>query len=261
MVFKETDAPDLYFSTLVAKYLGAEHHIKYFGVDEAIRAAHNTVMILNVFDPMEIRNSIPIYLGLDFCKRMGYHVVMTGDGGDELFAGYSFLLEKSLREIDEWIQNIVKTWFFSSDKLAESLEMAVRQPYTSEDVVKLALRIPIQYKVLKKNNTVIGKYVLRKIAEKYLPKEVAWRSKDPIEVGSGANILSTVFSQMVSDEEFNNLSKEVKLRNKEQAFYFKIFKALGRKVPKAKNASSACKYCGAEVSNKFCKVCGAYPAI
>jgi len=261
IVFKEAFSSDLQFSTMVAKHLGAEQHIKYFEVDEAVQAAHKVIRILEVFDPMEIRNSIPIYIGLEFCKKMGYHVVMTGDGSDELFAGYSFLFEKSLREIDEWIQNIVKTWSFSSSKLAKSLKIVVRQPYTSEDVVKLALRIPIQYKVLKKNNAVIGKYVLRKIAEKYLPKEVAWRSKDPIEVGSGANILSTIFAQMVSDEELNKLSKEVKLRNKEQAFYFKIFKTFGCDIPKAKNTSNACKYCGAEISNKFCRICGAYPAI
>lgn len=261
VVFKEAFSSDLQFSTIVAKHLGAEQHIKYFDVDEAIQAAYKVIEILKVFDPVEIRNSIPIYIGLEFCRKMGYHVVMTGDGGDELFAGYSFLLEKPLREIDEWIKNVVKTWGFSSSKLAKSLKITVRQPYTSEDVVKLALRIPIQYKVVKKDNKVIGKYILRKIAEKYLPEKVAWRSKDPIEVGSGASALNTIFAQMMSDKEFNELSKEVKLRDKEQAFYFKIFKTIGCKIPKAKDASNACKYCGAEVSNKFCRICGAYPAV
>ncbi|MHA1593590.1 MAG: asparagine synthase C-terminal domain-containing protein [Candidatus Baldrarchaeia archaeon] len=259
VIFKDAHAPDLHFSTLAAKTLGAEHHIKFFDLNEAIRAARKTIYILRTFDPVEIRNSIPILIGLEFAKKLGFRTIMTGDGGDELFAGYSFLLKMQPQEVETWIQKTVKTWSFSSNTLAKALGLTIVQPFTNKTVVNTALKIPINLKISKLNNKTIGKFILRKILESTLSPEIAWRNKDPIELGSGTSSLPQILNHMISDEEFRQLSKEVKLRSKEQALYFKIFKSLGLKIPKAKN-STPCKYCGAPTSNNFCKTCGAYPA-
>jgi asparagine synthetase B (glutamine-hydrolysing) len=43
---------------------------------------------LHSFEPMEIRNSLPIALGLLKAKELGCKIVATGDGADELFAGF-----------------------------------------------------------------------------------------------------------------------------------------------------------------------------
>ena len=45
------------------------------------------VEALKKFDPMEIRNSLPVYIGLSIFKEKGIKSVFTGDALDELF-GY-----------------------------------------------------------------------------------------------------------------------------------------------------------------------------
>jgi len=261
-VYKDADPPDLCYAVMLAKRLGAEHHIKYFGIEEAVEAAREVIRILRVFDPMEVRNSVVIYIGLRFCRDLGFEVVATGDGGDELFAGYSFLYDKPEDEVEMWIRNIVGRWSFSSVPIGRQLGVRVVQPYTHPEVVDLALRIPVKLKIARVDGRIYGKYVMRLLLERYAPRELAWRSKDPIEVGSGATRLSGVFAEMVTEEEFRSLSREVKLRDREQAYYYKVFRSLGYRVEPARDPSRACAYCGAEVAHGgFCRVCGAYPAL
>lgn len=260
--FKESEPRDFKYASMLAKQLGAEHHIKYFTVEDAIYASKETIKLLRIFDPMEIRNSIPIYIGLKFCKDLGFKRIFTGDGADELFAGYSFLYNKSSEYVESWIKEIVNKWFFSSDVIGNSLGLIVEHPYTNEKIIDLALKIPVKYKIARVNKMIYGKYILRRILERYVSKELAWRSKEPIESGSGSIMISKFFSSMISDEEFRELNREVKLRDKEQAYYYKIFKELGYKIIKSSDPSKACIYCGSEVkNNSFCNVCGAYPAI
>ncbi len=42
------------------------------------------VEALKKFDPMEIRNSLPVYIGLTIFKQKGVKSVFTGDALDEL---------------------------------------------------------------------------------------------------------------------------------------------------------------------------------
>ncbi len=99
VILSEAEGPDLEYSVSVAKELAALQHIKYFDVGEAKRAAREAIKVLRVFEPIEVRNSLAIYLGLELARDLGYSRVMTGDGADELLVGYDFLLEQPLNDI------------------------------------------------------------------------------------------------------------------------------------------------------------------
>ena len=60
-----------------------------------------------------------------------------------------------------------------TDKLSMSVGVEVRVPFLDKDLVSIANKIPSIHKI--KNNE--AKYILKKVAEKYLPKEVIYRSK------------------------------------------------------------------------------------
>jgi len=81
-----------------------------------------------------------------------------------------------------------------NDKMGMAASVEIRVPYLDMELTKFAASIPPQLK-LKGMTT---KYLLKKVAEKYLPKEVIYRSK----TGFGAPIRSwmqndTVFQQQV----------------------------------------------------------------
>jgi len=96
VAFQNALAPDVEYAVLVANRLGLKHIIHIFNHEELYDAIPAVVKTLRSFDPMEIRNSVTIHIGLETARENGICTGMTGDGCDELFAGYSFLfgLEK-----------------------------------------------------------------------------------------------------------------------------------------------------------------------
>ena len=110
-----------------------------------------------------------------------------------------------------------------------------------------------------------GKWILRKTFEKYLPKQITWREKSPMQDGSGTVGLTNLFESIIDEEKYVEkkltVEKEdnVIIRSRESMHYYEIFKkAFG--TPETKNAENACPYCKHEVKNsKFCRMCGAFP--
>ena len=252
---------DLPYAKKVANHFRLKHVIANFSLDEARKASEEVISVLKVFDPMEVRNSIPILIGLKVAKSEGVKSVATGDGGDELFGGYPWLFHLSQEQLHEWIKNVVKTWHFSSKPLGDYLNLEVLQPFTDPDIVEIASKISPSLKVVEINGKKIGKWILRKAFEDIVPKNVIWRNKSPIEVGSGSTKLSHDFAQLISGEEYNLLGEQVKLRSKEHAYYFKIYKRVVGEIPPPKAGEKKCPACGAGVPSciKFCRICGKYP--
>ncbi|MBS7655591.1 asparagine synthase [Candidatus Bathyarchaeota archaeon] len=252
-------APDLKYARIIANHLKLQNFIKVFNLKEAVKAAAQVIKIVKSFDPMEVRNDIPLYMALKHAKKYGLKSVITGDGGDELFAGYPFLFKLKSYEVDKWIKNVINHWFFAAKPIGENLKIKVLQPFLDERIIKLALKIPSKLKITKRKGVTYGKYILRKAFENLLPAEIIWRDKNPIEVGSESIKLSEIFQ--ATQEEFNELSKIVKLNSLEQAYYFKIYLKEVGEIPKPKNREKQCLKCGGgvPVNRNYCKICGAYP--
>ena len=252
--------PDLPYARLIAKLFKFPIYVKLFSVREAVEAAKNVIKIIKSFDPVEVRNDISIYIAMKKVRELGFRSVVTGDGGDELFAGYSFLFKLKPYEVGDWIKNIVKNWFFSAKPIGESLGLKVLQPFLDERIVNLALEVPAELKIAEKNGVTYGKWVLRESFKKMLPSEILWRTKNPIEVGSGSVRLSKIFK--VSQEEFTSLSEIVNINSQEQAYYLKLYLKIFGGIPKPRKGEKPCPKCGAgiPINAKYCRVCGLYPA-
>jgi len=61
---------------------------------------------------------------------------------------------------------------FMSDKFAKHFGIKIHRPYMNKKVDEFMLSLPSELKVYRAE---YGKYALRLIAEKYLPKKIAWR--------------------------------------------------------------------------------------
>ena len=174
---------DLRYAKMVAGFLGIEHLIRVFNLDELEDAIRSTIRILRTFDPMEVRNSAAIYIALRHAKDNGRRVAMTGDGGDELFAGYSFLYNLDLEELDHKIRKIWKRMSFSSTALGEALGIKVNQPYLDPEMLSFAEKLDSRFRIGFRDEKRYGKFILRMAFEEMLPEEIIWREKVPIEGG------------------------------------------------------------------------------
>jgi asparagine synthase (glutamine-hydrolysing) len=262
------DAPDVPYAKLIAQEFGMNHIIVKVGEEDVKEAAVDVVRIMKSFDPMEVRNDASIIIGLRAANRLGFRDVMTGDAGDELFAGYSFFFNLTRHVLERNLQNMWRIMRFASKPLAESLGMEAKLPFLDDaDFKEFAMKIPIQWKVREERNKIYGKWILRKAFEGILPEEITWRMKVPIEQGSGTSTFSQCLEKKITDIDFDtdrNAILEgdgVRIRDKEQLFYFRIYKKEFGSPRDYGDGPKPCPGCGAHVASEinFCRTCGAYP--
>jgi len=267
--FKQANALDLKYAKLMAKKLNIEHYINPFDEDEIFEVIPDVVKVLGSFDPMEVRNSITITIGLKFAKSYGSTKLITGDGADELFAGYHMYYRHvgNREKLGAMLKKMWSIMAFSAVPLGKSMGIEVRQPFLDPDVKSFAMNLDPRYDVQEERGEVWGKWILRKAYEDVLPPEVRWRDKNPIEVGSGTTILPRFMAKKISDSEFAAKKKKiletdnVTIRDKEQLVYYEAFRdVVGVPHPKDSDART-CPQCNSNVAENasVCKTCGAYP--
>jgi asparagine synthase (glutamine-hydrolysing) len=253
VALKGSLASDLSYSEKISKLLGIQHKKMEFTTEEALATLPEVIGILKTFD-LALPNDLSIYFALKLAKGSGISSVMTGDGADELFAGYSYMAELPPEDLERYIRRLSQNWHFSSGYLGKALGIEIKQPFLDEDFVRFALEISPELKV----KDGVGKYILRKSFEDLLPAEIVWRGKEAIEYGSGSAKLHEVINSMVTDEEFQSARKEVDIKfiNKEHFFYWHIYNEVVGEIPKAKSSEISCPCCGARMGKYHCRTCG-----
>ena len=197
IITKDFLGTDLTFAQIIAKHLGLPLSLIQVSMEEVLDSINETIKILGNYNDIEIRNSIVPYIYLTTLKKKGVDSVITGDGADEVFAGYNFLLKKSDEEIGEELKRIKKIMHFPSKDIARSLNMKVETPFLNEELIKFSDDIEISEKINAKDGEKFGKWILRETFEKYLPNNITWREKSPMQDGSGTNNLTGLFLSLI----------------------------------------------------------------
>jgi asparagine synthase (glutamine-hydrolysing) len=253
VALKDSPASDLVYSEKIAKLLGIQHKKTEFTTEEALATLPEVIGILKTFD-LALPNDLAIYFALKLAGESGISSIMTGDGADELFAGYSYMAELRPEALERYIKKLSRNWHFSANELGRTLDIEIKQPFLDEDFVRFALEISPELKV----KDGVGKYILRKSFEDLIPPEIVWRRKEPIEYGSGSTKLHEIINSTVTDEEFQSARNEVDIKfiNKEHFFYWRIYNKVVGKIPKAKSSEKRCPCCGAAIGTYHCPTCG-----
>ena len=208
IITKDFLGTDLEYSQIMGKHIDIPLELKYVSIDEIFDAIKNTIKILKNFNDIEIRNSIVSYLYLNILKEKNVKKVISGDGADEIFAGYNFLIKKDHTELKMELERMKKIMHFTSEKIANELGISVQMPYIDQNIIKLVKTLPINYLVNKKNDTKFGKWILRKAFENDLPPSIIWREKTPMQDGSGTVGLTKMFDSVITDDIFNEKTKK-----------------------------------------------------
>ena len=266
IISKDFLAPDLSYSQITAKHIDIPLEIKYVDIDQMLGAIESTIKILKNFNDIEIRNAIVPYLYMNTLKERNITNIITGDGADEIFAGYNFLLKKDHSELKNELKRIKKIMHFTSQKIANKLGMSIQMPFIDEKIIELVETLPINLLINQKNGIKFGKWILRKAFENTLPANVIWRKKIAMQDGSGTTNLTKLFDSIIADDIFAKKVKKIKsecnikIRTKESLYYYELFKE-NFIIPECDDKKNICPDCNAEIvsNSKFCRMCGKFP--
>jgi asparagine synthase (glutamine-hydrolysing) len=222
------DSPDLLAARAVAEYLGTEHHESIYTQDDALRVLPEVVRTIESFDPSLVRSAVPNFILAEFTAKH-VKVVLTGEGADEIFAGYEYLedfkTEEDLHaELVRTIEGLHDLNLQRADRVTMAHGLEARVPFLELDMISLGLSLPAGWKLAGKDQP--EKRLLRQAFEGWLPDDFLWRKKAQFGDGSGAaSVLQDRMTESVTEEEFERERHGVDppLRTREEVAYYRIF--------------------------------------
>ncbi|MFW5970448.1 MAG: asparagine synthase-related protein, partial [Halofilum sp. (in: g-proteobacteria)] len=180
---------DLAAARRVAEHLGTIHHEYVIGAEEITDALPRVIRHLESYDRDLVRSAAPTWFVAREAAR-DMKVVLTGEGADELFAGYAYHAdytdgEALQRELHRSLTAMHSINLQRVDRMTMAHSLEARVPFLDRQMIDLAMTLPADLKQRPEQGCDGEKWILRKACEDLLPKEIVWRGKLQFDEGSG----------------------------------------------------------------------------
>jgi asparagine synthase (glutamine-hydrolysing) len=242
------NSPDVMAANAVCEAFGGskhiEHHVRTFTPDEVFDLIPKIVFHMETYEAELIRSAIPNWL---LAERAAQDVkmVLTGEGSDEIFAGYLYFqdaenpkqLQNELRRIYNMLGNIN---LHRTDRMTMAHGLEARVPFLDTEFTRLVMSIDPKKKMVdpeavKNNARGREKTLLRELFEEpnangdSIPRPVLWRAKAMQCEGVGedwVSILQRRLASHVSDAEMAEAHITYPVNTphtKEELYYRRIY--------------------------------------
>ncbi len=221
---------DIEAARRVAAHIGSIHHEYLMTRSEVVEKLPEIVHALESFDQDLVRSAIPTY----FCSRLAAEhvkVILTGEGADELFAGYAY--HKALRdpatlhrELSRSVSTLHNINLQRVDRLTMLHSLEARVPFLDTGFIALALSVPAELKLAPTSDGRLSeKWVLRMACQDLLPPDIVWRSKEQFDEGSGTlDLLGEALGPLLEDIDLDayRVATDEPVRSAEEALYHRM---------------------------------------
>ncbi len=224
---------DLAAARVVAEHLGLEHHERVYTDDDVVRVLPEVVRSIESYEPSLVRSAVPNYLLSELAARH-LKVVLTGEGADELFAGYHHFRELDADALREALADGVDTLHHLNlqrcDRVTMAFGLEARVPFLSRDLLAVASRVPMGWKLLGEDGQAQAqeKALLREAFAGWLPEEILWRRKEQFGDGSGtADVMARQAARLVVEDDWalERIEGLPPARTREELGYQRLFAA------------------------------------
>ena len=219
------DSEDLENARYIADKLGTKHHEYLLTEKEIADELPQIIFHLESFDQDLVRCAISNYFACKMASKF-VKIVLSGEGADELFAGYDYHLnlnreQELTREVIRSISNLHNINLQRVDRMTMAHSIEGRVPFLDMDMVKFSVKIPPC--LLISGNPATQKWILRKAFEHELPREIVWRKKKQFAEGSGITKRINSIVSNYEDSSCDRTHKDIFLRSREERLYYKLF--------------------------------------
>jgi asparagine synthase (glutamine-hydrolysing) len=200
-------SPDLLAARRVAGHLGTRHHEYVYTPREAVEVLRDVIAHLESYDAALIRSAVPCYF---VSKLTSEHVkvVLTGEGSDEVFAGYRYFAGMTdpaalHYECSRLLSGLHNMNLQRVDRMTMAHGLEGRVPFLDVDFLAWAMALDPAEKIHRAGRP--EKWLLRRAFEHLLPADIAWRVKQEFAQGCGSEqVLAAHGEGAVSDVDFRH---------------------------------------------------------
>lgn len=223
---------DLPAARKMAGVLGTQHHERIYSESDMLAALPKVIYHLESFDPALVRSAIANFFLAELASQY-VKVILTGEGADEVYAGYDYLrsydspdmLQTELVGITSALHN---TNLQRADRIPMAFGLEARVPFLDTASIALGLGLPAEWKV---HRSKPAKFLLREAFAGMLPAEITRRPKQKFSKGAGSfEVFARVAQEQITDSEFHSERARLlyewnyRLPNKEALYYYRILR-------------------------------------
>jgi asparagine synthase (glutamine-hydrolysing) len=216
-------SPDLIAAQRVADHIGSEHFHLEFSAADLAAALPQVIYHLESADVDLVRSAVPTHFATTVARRQ-VKAVLTGEGADELFAGYAYHHDYADRpreladELTRSLRSMHNINLQRVDRITMAQGLEARTPFLDRDLIDFAQTIPASVKLFAEpgpagteshprpfgpeqtsapspagteshprpfGRVTTEKWILRKAVEDLLPADLVWRKKAQFDEGTG----------------------------------------------------------------------------
>ncbi len=184
---------DIAYARQIAERLGLKLKVAELDQEAVEKLVPEVINVIEDANAGQVEVALPVYSAVKLAHEDGIRVMLTGQGADELFGGYSWYPKvaekegyKKLRErMVEDLLLLYKETLEREDKITMAHSIELREPFLDSGVIRVALATELRLNV-KGGRDTFGKHVHRKLAHSLgIPKDIAYRVKEAAQHGSG----------------------------------------------------------------------------
>jgi asparagine synthase (glutamine-hydrolysing) len=188
-----TGSSDIIYARQIADRLGLKLKVCELSQEGMERLIPEVMNVIEDSNAGQVEVALPVYCAVKLAHEDGIKVMLTGQGADELFGGYSWyakVVEKEgykmlRRRMIEDLLLLYKETLEREDKITMAHSIELREPFLDPEVIKVALATSLRLNVRGGDDS-FGKHVHRKLAETLgIPRDIAYRIKEAAQHGSG----------------------------------------------------------------------------
>jgi asparagine synthase (glutamine-hydrolysing) len=216
----------------MAKILGTRHHERIYTEQEMLDALPKVIYHLESFDAALVRSAIPNWFLSEMASQY-VKVILTGEGTDEIYAGYDYLRtytdpQKLQTEMIDITTALHNTNLQRADRIPMAFGLEARVPFLDVKSVALGLGLPAKWKVHHKRPE---KFLLRQAFRIDLPQDIVDRPKQKFSKGAGSsNVIAEIAEREITNAEFHSdvawldYYGNYRLPDKETSYYYRILR-------------------------------------
>lgn len=197
--------PEVMFAEEAAEALELPIHIQTYAVDDLEATLEKALWLTEEPHSVNACIAVPFYWLAETTSKLGYPVLLAGQGCDELFGGYHRYLteysKKGAEAVEKTMFNDVVNAYsanFQRDNQTSSFHgVELRLPFIDRHVVDFAFRLPLHLKINSVEDR-LRKRILRCIAKNLdVPPFLADKPKKAIQYTTG---VTKALQQIAKDE-------------------------------------------------------------